>query len=180
MKRALRFLLAAVAVVAAAFGYVHMQEDIRGLPPGSPAPTFRLPSLAGGEVDLQSLRGRLVVLNFWATWCAPCVAEMPSLERLYRALGREGLTVLSVSVDEDETALRFTERAGLTFPILRDPGGRTAARAYRASAYPQTVVIDAGGQVKEHWRGPAQWDTPEAIEHFRGLLTPAPARSPSE
>ena len=170
-------MLAGVAVVAAARGYVEMREDVRGLEPGTPAPALHLPTLAGGEVDLRSLRSRVVVVNFWATWCPPCVAEMPSLERLHRALGAQGLSVIGVSVDEDEGALRrFVERAGLTFPILRDPGGRTAVRAYGVRAYPQTVVIDIGGRVKEHWPGPAEWDTPEAVEHFRGLLAPAAAR----
>jgi peroxiredoxin len=175
MKDLVRPLLVAVTVVGAAFGYVHLLEN-KGyaLKPGTVAPDFSLPSLAGSPVALQSFRGKLVVVNIWATWCPPCVAEMPSLERLHRTLEKEGLQVLGVSVDEDETALReFVAARGVTFPILHDPGGRIAAGAYRATGYPETFVIDAAGVLKEQYVGPSEWDTPEAIAHFRGLLGPA-------
>jgi len=175
-NRLLRPLLVSAAVVGAAFGYVHMLEDGgHALEPGTEAPAFRLPALAGGEVDLLSYRGRLVVVNFWATWCPPCVAELPSLERLHRALGNEGVQVVGISTDEDEAALRrFLADRGLTFPILRDPGGRVAAAAYRTAGYPETFVIGPGGLVEERYLGPAEWDTPEALAHFRRLRSPIP------
>jgi peroxiredoxin len=177
MSRALRPLLVVTAVVLAAFGYVHLAEN-KGyaLKKGTTAPPFRLPAVAGGEVDLQSLRGRVVVLNFWATWCPPCVEELPSLERLHRALGKEGLSVVSVSVDEDEGVLRrFVTEHKLTFPVLRDPGGRLAAGAYRTTGYPETFELDAEGIVREHIVGPSDWATPEVFEHFRKRLSPASA-----
>ena len=92
MRNVLRTAGIVAVVVAAAFAYVHLAEN-KGyaLKAGSEAPGFRLPSLAGGEVDLASQRGKVVVLNFWATWCPPCVAEMPSLERLHRSLAPEGV-----------------------------------------------------------------------------------------
>jgi peroxiredoxin len=136
-----------------------------------PAPVFRLPALAGGDVDLASFRGRLVLVNFWATWCPPCVDEMPSLERLHRALGKDGLVVLGVSADEDEAPLKqFVAERGITFTVLRDPGGRSAAQAYHTTGYPETFVIDSTGILREIYVGPAQWDTSGALDHFRGLL----------
>ena len=176
MKRFVRPVLLGAAVVVAAFGYVRLAEN-KGyaLKKGTEAPAFRLPSLGGGEIELASYRGRPVVLNFWATWCPPCVAEMPSLERLHRALGKEGLAVVAVSVDEDEQALRkFVEEHKLTFPILRDPGARIAAGAYRTTGYPETFELDPQGVVREHYVGPAEWATPEALEHFRKRLVPIP------
>ncbi len=175
MTRLLRPLLVVIAVVAAAFGYVELAEN-KGyaLKRGTLAPPLRLPSLAGGELDLAALRGRVVVLNFWATWCPPCVEEMPSLERLHRALSDDGLAVVTVSVDEDEAVLRrFVEQHGLTFPILRDPGGK-AAGAFRTTGYPETFELDAQGVVREHYVGPADWDAPEMIEHFRKRIVPIP------
>lgn len=128
----------------------------------------------GGRLALAPLRGSPLVINFWATWCPPCVAEMPSLERLHRALSRDGLVVLGVSADEDEAALdQFVKKAGLTFPILRDPGGVVASGSYRTTGYPETFVVDARGVIKETYVGPAEWDTPEALDHFRLLLKPA-------
>ena len=168
---------AVIAIVAgAAFGFVSLQEGKGyGLKEGALAPAFNLRTLAGGSTDLGSLRGRLVVVNFWATWCPPCVQEMPSLERLHRTLGREGVQVLGVSIDEDEAALRrFVAARGVTFPILRDPGGRRVAEAYRTTGWPETFVIDPAGLIKEQYVGPAEWDTPEALAHFRQLLSPIP------
>ena len=178
MRNALRTAGIVAVVVAAAFAYVHLAEN-KGyaLKAGSEAPGFRLPSLAGGEVDLASQRGKVVVLNFWATWCPPCVAEMPSLERLHRALAPEGLSVVTVSTDEDEAELRrFVAERALTLPVLKDPGGRVAAGEYRTTGYPETFVLDRDGRVLQHVVGPAEWDSAERLAYFRGLLEGVPAR----
>ena len=158
--------------MAAAFGYVQLAEH-KGyaLPVGSEAPGLRLPALGGGEHDLGAERGKLVVLSFWATWCPPCVAEMPSLERLKRALAPEGLSVVTVSTDEDEAELRrFVADHQLTLRVLRDPGGRVAAGRYRITGYPETFVIDSTGRILQHVVGPAEWDSPEWQARLRGLL----------
>ncbi len=177
MKGAFRTAAIVAVVVAVAFGYVHLGEETSfALEQGTEAPPFSLTSLGGDGVDLASYRGKVVVLNFWATWCAPCVAEMPSLERLHRALGPEGLAVVTVSTDEDERVVReFVADHGLTLPILLDPGGRTAAADYRTMVYPATFVLDRQGVLLRHYLGPAEWDTHEALAHFRGLLEPDPA-----
>jgi peroxiredoxin len=100
---------------------------------------------------------------------------MPSLERLHRTLGPEGLVVLGVSEDEDEKAAAdFVQRLGLTFPIPRDTGAHTAA-AYRTTGYPESFVVDRDGTLLRTFVGPAEWDTPEAIAYFRGLLPRRPA-----
>jgi peroxiredoxin len=173
MKSALRTAAVIVVVVVVAFAYVHLAQH-RGyaLEKGTEAPGFRLPSLAGGEVDLAAQRGKVVVLNFWATWCPPCVAEMPSLERLHRALSPEGLSVITVSTDEDEAELRrFVSARALSLPVLKDPGGRVAAGEYRTTGYPETFVLDREGRLLEHVVGPAEWDSPERLAELRLLLT---------
>jgi peroxiredoxin len=172
MRNALRTIGIVAVVVAAAFAYVHLAEN-KGyaLAPGSAAPAFRLPALAGGERDLAAQRGKIVVLNFWATWCPPCVAEMPSLERLHRTLSPEGLSVVTISTDEDEAELRrFLKERALTIPVLRDPGGRAVASLYRTTGYPETFVIDRDGRLLEHVVGPAEWDSPQRLAAFRRLL----------
>jgi peroxiredoxin len=99
---------------------------------------------------------------------------MPALDRLHRALSRDGLVVLGVSVDEDEAVLTsFIEKGGLTLKVLRDPGGTVASGAYRTTGYPETFVVDAKGVIVETYVGPADWDTPDALDHFRRLLKPA-------
>jgi peroxiredoxin len=176
MKNALRTVAIVAVVVAAAFGYVYLAEN-KGyaLKVGTEAPGFRLPSLAGGEVDLASQRGKVVVLNLWATWCPPCVAEMPSLERLHRALSPEGLSVVTVSTDEDEASLReFVSQRALTIPVLMDPGGRVAAGKYRTTGYPETFLLDREGRILKHVVGPAEWDSPEMLAELRRLLEAAP------
>ena len=175
VKELLKLGAALAIVVGAAVGFALLRgAPGEGLRAGAPAPPLRLPGLGGQEVDLQSYSGRVVLLNFWASWCGPCVEEMPSLEKLYRALAPRGLVVLGVSADEDEAALlSFLKRVPVTFPVLRDPGGRLAAARYHATGYPATFVIDGAGIVREVFLGPVQWDTPAAVDHFRGLLAAA-------
>ncbi len=172
MKDAIK--VAGVVAVAAvlAWGFVSLEgRRGYGLKKGDLAPLLRLPTLDGGIVDLASFRGKLVVLNFWATWCPPCVEEMPSLEKLHRALAQEGLVVIGVSVDEDEVTLRsFVQKVGVTFLILRDPGGRGPTTAYNTTGYPETFVLDPQGVLLDKYIGPAEWATPAAIDHFRELL----------
>ena len=174
MKRELtKYSLVLAIILGAALVFVRLQDTKGyGLREGTEAPTFRLPSLDGGEVDLASLRGKVVLVNFWATFCAPCVAEMPSLEALHEAVGPEGLVVLGVSVDEDRGDLeRFVKEKGIRFTILRDPGGRgVASAAYRTTGYPETYVIGPTGRLLESYVGPAEWDTPGSLRHFRDLL----------
>jgi peroxiredoxin len=171
VREILKFGAILLIVGGTAFGFLSVQQRTGyGLETGKPVPDFTLPALAGGTSGLASLRGHVVLLNFWATWCPPCVGEMPSLDRLGRALGAEGLVVVGISVDADEAALKeFVARHALGFRILRDTGAHTAA-AYRVTGYPQTFVIARDGTLLKTFLGPAEWDTPEATAYFRGLL----------
>ena len=177
MGRPLRTAALVAIVVVVALGYARIsQEKGFALPNGTAVPPLTLPSLSGGEVNLSSYRGKVVVLNFWATWCPPCVAEMPSLQRLHRSLAPEGLAVVTVSTDSDEETLReFVSDHDLTLPVLLDPGGRTAASVYLVTGYPETFIVDPEGLLLHHSTGPAEWDTPEALAHLRALLEPTVA-----
>jgi peroxiredoxin len=116
---------------------------------GFAAPDFELATLEGGTVRLSDLRGQVVVLNFWASWCPPCRAEMPDLQALHDAYAGRGVVVVSVNstVQDDEQAARdFAAEFGLTFPVPPDPAGE-ATRAYQVQALPTTFVIDRAGVI---------------------------------
>jgi peroxiredoxin len=145
---------------------------------GAPAPGFELPGLSGDAVDLGDLRGRVVFVNFWATWCPPCRKEAPALERLYRNLRAEGFEVLGVSIDDPsarDAIERFREEFGLTFPLLVDPD-RSAYRAYQATGVPETFLVDRAGRVVERFVGPRDWDEPRYANAVRALLAGSDAR----
>ena len=124
------------------------------------APTSPLPRLgASGSASLADFRGKVVVMNFWGSWCPPCVEELPLLERTHRRIAARGGTVLGVDVqDVSEDALGFVRRFNLTFPNVRDRD-RELALEYGATAYPETFVIDRQGRVAALRRGPvdAAW-----------------------
>jgi peroxiredoxin len=138
---------------------------------GSRAPDFSLPRLGGGEpVRLADLRGRVVLVNFWATWCKPCEEEMPAMQRLYEALAGAGFELLAISVDEDPAPVeRFRDRLGLGFPILLDPDQRVA-HAWQTFRFPETLLIDAEGSVVERYVGPKEWDAAAYVDRIRRLL----------
>ena len=177
MRAPARALAVAAAVVALALSVAPMRCGSEApFPAFAPAPDLRFTDLEGREVALSSFRGHVVVMNLWATWCAPCLAELPSLDRLHRALSRDGLVVLAVSVDERSSDVAgFAKARGLALEVLRDPAGAVAARALHVDAYPTTFVIDAAGRLRERYLGIADWDLPESLDHFRALLSESTA-----
>jgi len=137
---------------------------------GSIAPTFTLESLDGTKVSLADLRGHVVLVNFWATWCEPCQREMPAMERLYQAKHGEGFELLALSVGEAHEPVRaFRERLGLTFPILLDSEKATSA-AYQTYRFPESYLVDREGVVVERYVGPRQWDHEAYRERIGRLL----------
>jgi peroxiredoxin len=137
---------------------------------GHPAPDFTLPVLDGAEQSLSSLRGRVVLLNFWATWCKPCEDEMPAMERLYAKLGGADFELLAISVAEGDDEVRaFRDRLALRFPILRDPDKR-AATAYQTFRFPESWLIDRDGTVVARYIGPREWDGATYLERIRKLI----------
>jgi len=138
--------------------------------PGLAAPEFALSRLGGGELALHELRGKVVLLNFWATWCAPCEQEMPAMQRLYVKLAPLGLELVAVSEDDSpEVVERFRERLGLSFPILLDPKHEAAAR-YQSYRYPETFLIDRSGVLVARYIGERDWDAPEYLSRIQRLL----------
>jgi peroxiredoxin len=139
---------------------------------GHPAPDFTLPALDGPERSLAALRGRVVLLNFWATWCKPCEDEMPAMQRLHARLAGPDFELLAVSVDTGDDEVRaFRDRLALTFPILRDPD-QTAAGAYQTFRFPESWLIDRDGTLVARYVGPREWDEPVYVERIRKLIGP--------
>jgi len=137
--------VAALAVVAAAAG--------AAVTPSAGAPDFALPSLDGSNLRLQEQRGRVVMINFWATWCGPCRVEMPHLSRLYEKYRGSGFTVLAVNIDEDpHKAASLAKQLGMRFPVLLDTE-KKVSRLYDLSTMPSTILIDRDGRVRYITRG---------------------------
>jgi len=145
---------------------------------GDAAPDFTLPALASGNVSLRAYRHRVVVVNFWATWCPPCVQETPSLERFAQQMEKRGVAVLGVSVDEDPAALeKFVAGYHLSYPILRDPDRSTAAR-YGTFKFPETYILDRDGKVAEKIVGATDWSDPRVIALVQELVQPGSSPGP--
>ncbi len=139
---------------------------------GDPALNFSLMDLNDRPVRLDDYRGDVVVVNFWATWCPPCVEEAPSLEKFANRMRKSGVAVIGVSVDQDAAELgKFLTGHRLTFPIARDPSQALASR-YGTSKFPETYIIDRGGKVAEKIIGPLDWEDPRISSFVEGLARP--------
>jgi cytochrome c biogenesis protein CcmG, thiol:disulfide interchange protein DsbE len=122
---------------------------------GERAPAFAGRDLNGSTVDLRALRGEVVLVNVWATWCFPCRREMPALEQLHRDLAGSGLRVVAVSIDAagaERDVREFVAEYGLTFDIVHDPA-QEVTRAFRTIGVPETFLVDAEGRLRRHWIG---------------------------
>jgi peroxiredoxin len=134
------------------------------------APDFELRDLADRPVRLRDLRGRVVLLNFWATWCVPCREEMPALQRVARELGPRGLAVVGVSFKETRSKVEaFVREHELRFPVLLDTEGQTGER-YQVFALPVTFVVDRGGTLAGTVLGIRDWAGPDARAYLGRLL----------
>jgi thiol-disulfide isomerase/thioredoxin len=186
-------LLLGAAVVVVAIVLV-LRSDV-GSPPvvrGANAPSFELPRLEATELTaamddtedvkftLSSLSGRVVLLNFWATWCEPCEREMPAMERLYQALSGEEFELIAVAIDDKESDVRaFQARYQLSFPILLDLD-QAVYGAYQTMGVPESLLVDREGRIVERYVGPREWDSAEYVERIRELIggagrVPAPS-----
>jgi len=136
---------------------------------GEKAPDFLLPTLADNKISLSDLHGRVVVLNFWATWCPPCVEETPSLNRFSEQMEAQGVTVIGVSVDRDAAALeKFVANAQLIFPIARDPQ-QTVSSRYGTFKFPESYIIDLDGRIAEKLIGAVNWQDERIVNLVSGL-----------
>jgi peroxiredoxin len=133
---------------------------------GQAAPDFTV-SDGSATVHLASYRGRVVLLNFWATWCAPCIEEMPSLIELHHA--QPDLAILAVSIDEDAEAYsHFLARRHVDLIAVRDPGQK-AAQLYHSTMWPETYVIDRQGVIRRKFVGAQDWNSPEIRAYLKSL-----------
>ena len=137
---------------------------------GDSAPGFTIKASDGRDVSPSTLGGKLLVLNFWATWCQPCVDELPSLDQLARRFHDRGLVVLGISVDKDEAAYRkFLSRYQVGFLTARDPEQKINYD-YGTAQFPETYIINSNGKVVDKIVGPANWTDDKMIEHVQSLL----------
>ena len=147
---------------------------------GTVAPDFEVGDLKGGLAHLSDHEGDVVLLNIWATWCLPCLREMPSMERLYHDIGDKGFEIMAVSVDAElglfdvggqigGDVQAFGDSLGLTFPLLHDPSGRIQ-RTYRTTGVPETYLIGRDGIIYKKVAGGTEWDAPEHEELIKRLL----------
>ncbi|WP_339132556.1 MAG: redoxin domain-containing protein [Candidatus Electrothrix sp. GW3-4] len=148
---------------------VTMQPD--GPPvQGNPAPDFTLTDIEGRTWTLSQLKGQVVFLNFWATWCPPCVSEMPSMQNLYNTLPQDQFKMLAVLYgDEARNAKDFAQQLDITLPILIDEGNQVGMN-YGITGVPETFILDKEGIIREKVQGPAEWDSAEAIHMIRQYI----------
>lgn len=135
---------------------------------GSPAKDFTLQD-SDRTVSLNQFRGQVVVLNFWATWCPPCVEELPSMMDMQDQMRARGVIVLGVSIDVDNDAYhRFLKLHNVNFLTVRDPEQKVA-ELYGTSGWPETYVIDREGILRRKFVGPVNWDSPDVIQFLSKL-----------
>ncbi|MGE0351316.1 TlpA disulfide reductase family protein [Hydrogenophaga sp.] len=163
----------AFAWALAAGGAAHAQAPAfqrSDWPLETPTPSLETLSLDGKPVSLADLKGRAVLLNFWASWCEPCRAEMPTLEGLPPLFGEDKLAVVALNFKEPpQRAQRFVAQTGLTLPVWLDPLG-AHARAWGVRVFPTTVLIDRQGRARERVRGEVDWSGNEALGWVERLM----------
>ena len=146
--------------------------DIKPIKGNKALPSLSLEGLNGKKVDLKSFRGKVIFLNFWATWCGPCKEEMPSMEILYRQFKDRNFVFLTISVDYEgsKPVREFIEKSGYTFPVLVDPKSETLD-IFEVTGIPTTFVIDKQGKMLGKAIGPRDWNSSEIVSYLTQLVS---------
>jgi peroxiredoxin len=175
MRRLMMIVLVLLAVCGAIYLYTMsiqnpVYDTVKAVTPGNPAPDFQLQDSNGNLVSLSALRGKVVLVNFWATWCPPCRAEMPSMEKLNKAMAGEDFVMLAVNVEENGriTVAEFLKNNLHTFPVLYDDKG-VVQKLYGVYKFPESFVITKQGIIDDKVIGAIDWAHPETIAYFKGL-----------
>jgi cytochrome c biogenesis protein CcmG, thiol:disulfide interchange protein DsbE len=168
----LGIVLALLSAIGA--GAYVMRDELFPIEVGSRAPSFTARSVDGENRirQLEDYAGKVVVLNVWATWCPPCVREMPTFEKLHQTFPSSDLRIVAVSVDElvgADSVRKYAEGLGVTFEVLLD-STRGIDRTYQVTGYPETFVIARDGTIRKKWIGEANWASDANIALIRGLL----------
>jgi len=164
------FWLWSVQALAAQEINYKLVPNLQRMNDSSPTPDFTLLDSAGKKVSLKGFRGKLVMRNFWASWCASCREEMPTMERLYQEFKNKGFVILAVNVkDNRKDALAFIKELKLTHPVVFDPDGEIGL-LYGAWGLPATYLIGPKGEGLARMWGPADWYTPGARKLIKALL----------
>ena len=138
--------------------------------PGTVAPPFNLQSLDGRSVQLADMKGKVVVLNFWATWCGPCKEEMPAFERLRQKLDPERIALITITTDlQREGIQHFLANLHVHIPVLFDDN-QDITQAYLVRALPTTMLIDGRGALVGRAVGPREWDSPHSVHLMQSLM----------
>ena len=175
-------LIIAIFLGGAALAFLYLNQEVHH-PPGAfkdapnpvikvglKAPNILLSDLKGEKRGLEQFQGKVLLINFWATWCPPCLIEMPSLAAVYNKFSKQGFEILAINLDENpKSARQFVEKNRLPFTVLLDPDG-SAAQQYLVYGLPYTVILDREGKIRFKIFGSHEWDRGEAVEKIKALL----------
>lgn len=171
MKRPVHQLILALlltALVPAAHAYAE-GVALTDMPPGVAAPEFTLQDHDGNTHKLSDYKGKVIVVNFWATWCPPCREEMPAMQRAWEVIQNENMMMLAIDVGEDEdTVFEFTANYPVDFPLLMDRDS-SVTRDWSVSGLPTTYIVDPEGNIVYRAIGGRAWDAPEMLDRLRAL-----------
>jgi cytochrome c biogenesis protein CcmG, thiol:disulfide interchange protein DsbE len=177
MRRWLKLAVLAAVAVAAVELFLFRARPGSRTPSGTPAPAFTLPDTDGRRVSLDGLRGRVVAVNFWATWCAPCLEEIPDLAKVYAANRDKCFEMLGVAEESGtrDEVLAAARKLGMNYPVLLDDDGKVSD-AFKIPAYPRTFLIDVDGRVRKVFEGAV--DRGDLERALAPLLSAAPTSCP--
>lgn len=168
----------AVIVIAVLLAILGQRQKFEPVLEGKNAPDFALPDLKGKMVKLSDYKGKVVFVNFWATWCKPCEEEMPSMQRMYDILKKQNqnFELLAVSIDSKEPGVveTFAKKYEITFPVLHDKKGKVK-ELYKTTGVPETFIIDQNGVIAEKVWGPRNWSRQDSVKTIIELLTSGPS-----
>lgn len=175
MKRRTYIIIALLALALLATVHFIQQESASGPQIGSLAPEFTLPDDHGQNISLRSLRGKAVLLNFWASWCGPCQYEMPSIEALYQKFKDRGLVVLGVSLDEEgwPSVREFLQQVPVSFPIVNDKN-QAVSELYETYRVPETYLLDLEGKIVDKIVGPQDYNQEVFFKKVERILPKNP------